>query len=205
MTRKKKRLYIGLIIVGGMALMVDRLLLHGAAPESAVAGAPELPAAPRRSKPAPAATAGQVDAETAIPELVFPRNLPAYRDDAPLRDWFAPPSPPEKPTGFFANLMGSGSQIGSMLGNGPSPAPPEGGATVPHPVRLLGESVVLEGVMVMGPSRIAVISGRWLRVGDSFPETDCRVESIEDRAVEFDCRGEKKTLVVFDNVLNPHN
>ncbi len=82
MTSSKKHLYAGLLLLGGLALFVDRFLLaEGVTPmaPSSVSAAPPLAVPPLAAPLGP------------LPELPFPRNLPELPTPS-LRDPFVPPS-----------------------------------------------------------------------------------------------------------------
>ena len=89
MAGRKKQLYIALILLGGVALLVDRVFLSTAGPQAAQATTNPRSSSVKRQAP--------ITQASPIPELHFPRQLPALDVNTTLRDWFAPPARPEGP------------------------------------------------------------------------------------------------------------
>lgn len=82
MMTSKKTLYAGLLLLGGLALFVDRFLLAGGVTPLTPSSASAAP---------PLALTGMVAPPDPLPELPFPRNLPEISTPS-LRDPFVPPS-----------------------------------------------------------------------------------------------------------------
>lgn len=162
MSKRRKKTYLILISLGGLALLADRLMSPAAisGPEAAYGGAP-----PVKTK---ADDASLLDAsQTAIPELVFPRNLPATGSVSGTRDVFAPPPH------VFAN---GGSRRST---NGQAP----GAATLG--AQAFRTRHQLRGVMVTGQVRIAILGQLWVRVGQSVD--GCTLTHLSGEEARFAC------------------
>ena len=90
MGRRNRKLYVVVIILGGLALVVDRIILPSGptgptGPEVAIASSePEMPDSLSQADPHPIEN-------SLIPEVPFPRGITPVSDTGELRDLFAPP------------------------------------------------------------------------------------------------------------------
>ena len=144
--------------VCALGLLFDRLVLRRSATEPSAAHAGVEPPRPRRA----GADLDPPDRQEPIPELPFPRGLEPIESVAGIRDPFAPPD----------------------NGDGLSP-----GGRRRQPQRSARESFVaahrLEAVMEDDGLSVAIVSGRWLRTGQSLD--GCRLAAIDGIRVAFEC------------------
>lgn len=92
MDQKKKKLYLGVIALGGVALLVDRLILS---PDAASPASTSAATGPTRTG---GQAGGEDDKAVTIPELNFPRDLIPFDPKGTIRDVFAVPdafAPPD--------------------------------------------------------------------------------------------------------------
>ena len=178
MATRKKQLYLGVMLLGGAALFVDRFLL----PSSATAPAP-VAATPTRAgrslRPATADAPGKDPAvELSVPELPFPRNLPPWDHSGPMRDLFSP---------LTAGVQTTADNPDAASGQGTC-------AAFSREHRL--EAVFVEsGATGNGAAeglRIAVIDGRWVRVGETLD--GCTLIEADGNKVRFRCRDGELSL-----------
>lgn len=172
----KTAVYIALIAVGLIVLAVDRCNFGATVPASieasqrdpaAVEDAADLETMPR---PAPAATS-ETASRLSVPELHFPRNLPSYDPSVELRDVFARPQ--------IAGAMGETGRPGrSGSGEKTSTSDAIGREAFQSTHRV-------DAVMVQESLKIAVVDGRWARVGDVVDT--CTLKQIEGDSVVFEC------------------
>lgn len=185
---KKTKVYLALIAAGLLALAVDRTYLGASTPSSTVASLVdpdshdskeedvESASAPRH-RPAPKLVA---PSKLSVPELHFPRSLPVYDPATEMRD-------------LFARSDSNGSAAGNAL-------PARGGSskrTIAN--QAIGREAFqathrIDAVMVQDSLKIAVVDGRWMRVGDVLDT--CTLIRIEGDAAEFQCHD-------GDTVLSP--
>src|SRR3990172_4840638 len=137
MSRGKKRAYVAVMLLGGAALVVDRFILTSSvtAPARVAASDTRLPAR------APAAAPATPDAALSIPELPFPRGLPAWDPHGPIRDLFAP----------FPN------QESTDKARSPRGAEDKGTCAV------FATQHHLDAVLLQERLRIAIVDGAWVR------------------------------------------
>lgn len=173
---RKNYIYLGLIALGLLALWLDRSYFGVTAPSKSTAleadrsinGAQEKPGFLRQ----PAPRIGQRGTGAAgVPELRFPRNLPPFAPDIEIRDIFA--------RADVAKNYKKGKRVG-----------PEKSGDEEEPEGAVGREQfvakhTLGAVMVMDGLKIAVLDGRWLRVGDIVDT--CRLVQIGGDAAVFEC------------------
>jgi hypothetical protein len=184
MRQGKKKVYLAVMVLGGAALLVDRVFLSSSvdpdvAEATGVAPADDKPASPEAASPTP---------QTApIPELNFPRQIPAYDVGAHLRDWFEPPKLPdaEEP------------QEGTPDNGGPL------ALRAALPVVSAKESFVashrLDGIVINDRWQIAIVDGVWLRVGQAMD--DCTLSEVSGRTAVFACEDGDAQLTLFQDML----
>ncbi len=171
MTRKKKKTYAAILVVGMAALIVDRLMPGGGAttPETAEASVPAIARTTGEPSEAPA------DLAHLIPDIPFPRELPSATLDGPIRDAFSPPT------------------AADQRAVDPSTAP--GNGQRPLTAAEFAALHRLDAVMNEGDLQIAILDGRWLRLGDRVD--GCRLDQMDGIRVIFRCEtGEKAVLEV---------
>lgn len=163
MLTRRKRMYVGLMILGAAALFVDRLVLPAGVmkPDASLAETPATPTAGATSDPLP------------IPELPFPDGLRAFKSDLPVRDFFQPP--------MLRSSDGSRNRISDNL----HPL----GRRDNEPGRASRADFVthhtLNGVLTDQRLRIAIVNGQWMRLGRSVD--GCTLTSIAGTEVRFAC------------------
>lgn len=171
MTRKKKKTYAAILVVGMAALIVDRLMPGGGAttPETADASVPAIALALEGSSDASAGSANL------IPSIPFPRQLPPAPLDRPIRDAFARPT--------VAGLKEVDATTAS--GDGERPLTASEFAAFHR----------LSAVMNEDDLQIAILDGRWMRLGDRV--NGCRLDKLDGIRAVFTCEsGEKAVLEV---------
>jgi hypothetical protein len=169
MSTKRRKIYIGLIGLGGVALAVDRFVLPGpvTGPEL-VAGSPN--GTPPVVRPNPTS---EPAAKQPIPELVFPRPLPGRHAGGESRDLFAPP--PDMLAGF--------SSKSATDKNGPSGEDAAGGQALDRAVFSVQHQ--LGGILIHGGLKIAVVNGRWVRIKEAIG--GCTLVGVGDNEATFEC------------------
>lgn len=169
MSQHKKRVYVVVMILGALALFVDRFVLsEGAtAPDQANASPEKLVRHPAGS---PARVAEDAPA---IPELPFPRGVERFTFGPEIPDLFAPPGTVRKGGGstLAANQDGLSSS---------NAAPSRGLSQAAFTARY-----ELDGVLSHERLRIAIVGGRWLRLGDTVD--GCKLTHIAGDAARFAC------------------
>jgi hypothetical protein len=169
MTRRKKRLYLGVMILSGLALFVDRFILSESVmvPDPAI-GSPAEPA----GRHAGAVSTATEDA-LSIPELPFPRGVEHFTFGSEIPDLFAPPT-----AASDENAARPGGSDNDPL------------ATDARQSKGAGRAAFLTdhelgGLLTHERLRIAIVDGRWLRLGD---EVDgCTLTRISGKEAVFDC------------------
>jgi hypothetical protein len=177
MALRKKQVYFVILIVSGLALAVDRFVLSGSvsAPEKVKASPPEALASPADSTVA--AAEGEAPA---IPELPFPHGVERFTFGSDIPDLFAPPR-------HFVR----GDTVPSVTG-----VDNPGGEDKP-PTRGLNSSAFaiqheLDGVLDHQRLKIAIIGGRWMRIGDEID--GCTLARISGDVARFECRDGEAVL-----------
>ena len=177
MSLQKRRTYLALMAAGGVALVVDRLVLTDGVtgPSVAVALTPDASTAPVETASAQGAI------PSSIPELPFPRSLGTLDVDAAIRDLFAPPE-------LDADAGASGSQPGKNQPGGDGDGYTTGAMFVSRHR--------LSAVLIQQGLRIAVINTRWVRIGDTLE--DCTLLSISGNEALFECPDGEAVLKVIE-------
>jgi hypothetical protein len=162
MQPSKNKIYIAFMLLGGAALVVDRCVLTPSVTMPATVAA----STPRTA--APSAATALSSAETlVILELPFPRAIPAWDPQSPIRDIFAPFSDEDA-----TDKRHSRSSRGADAGQGTCAA--------------FVNQHRLDAVLVQKSLKIAILDGAWVRIGESVNE--CVLTEIVGNKVRFRCR-----------------
>ncbi len=171
MQPSKNKIYIAFMLLGGVALVVDRCVLTPSMTMPATVAASATTAPPPTAASAPSA-------ETlATLELPFPRAIPAWDPQSPIRDLFAPFSDDDA-----ADKRRARSPRSAEAGHGTC----AGLASQRH----------LEAVLVQDSLKIAILDGAWVRIGESV--NGCVLTEIVGNKVRFHCR-DGDTLLTFSS------
>jgi len=172
MQPSKNKIYLAFMLLGGVALVVDRCVLTPSLtmPATVAASTPHGPPASPLSKGGTeeGQAASAPSAETlATLELPFPRSIPAWDPQTPIRDLFAPFSDDDA-----TDKRRTRSPRGADAGQGTCAG-------------LLSQHH-LEAVLVQESLKIAILDGAWVRIGESVDE--CVLTEIVGNKVRFRCR-----------------
>lgn len=164
MHSKKTRIYLTVTALAVVALIVDRLVL----PSSSSAEVPVVaPSSRAGSPPNGPPTSESATTPACIPDLPFPRNLPTWSPDVPIRDIFSP----DGETRASDNRPRHGAaRDADGLGT----------------VAALQRDHHLEAILVNERLRIAVIGGKRVGIGQEI--AGCQVVAVEGSQVRFRCR-----------------
>ena len=171
---KKKRIYLGVIGLCGIALLVDRLVItQGAtAPAEALAHV---------RKPSLKPSDADADRKTvSIPELPFPRMLKPMDPAEPMRDLFAPPD----------NRLGS-DRTGNARGRRGTGT--RGNASSASRQAFLA-SHHLKAILDDPRLKIAIVDGLWVRIGQTVG--GCRLTKVEGIRACFTCPDGEAVLIL---------
>lgn len=184
MTKKRKQLYAILLTLGGIAFVVDRVVLTTSISTPATAVAAQT-----ANSPATQPTSSMRDDESlSIPELPFPKNLPPYDSRFAMRDIFAPPSTWTKINTLQDDADNDGSDIDRH--------------TRPNRSDIFLSQHRLDAVLNGPRLKIAVVDGLWIRVGDTLD--GCKFRKIEGTAAIFSCKDGNAILnLVITDVTFP--
>jgi len=174
MTSTRKRIYLIVIGVGGLALVVDRLVLSDSAT------APQTAEAASNGSESPAGVSAAPN-KVPIPAVPFPDNLPDVPQIAGLRDVFARPDNPEK---------------AADRGGGARPKTRDESQVV-SPAEFV-QRHSLEAVFREADLHVAVVNGRWLGVGDVMDA--CRLVGLRDPSARFACPTGEAVLDISDGI-----
>ncbi|MFQ5462350.1 MAG: hypothetical protein ACE5E5_06945 [Phycisphaerae bacterium] len=169
MVTARKKTYGAVLLLCVAALAVDQLFLSGDAidPRSA-AGASD--AAMDQSAQGPTSHERE---ETIIPTLRFPFGVQKYATPSLAVDVFVPPP--------FR-----GSEGGQQAGTGMASATLSESSTSDRLDRTTFASRYrLDGMIVTQETRLVIIDGTWIRIGESMG--GCRLTEIVERDAVFDC------------------
>jgi len=173
MVGAKKRTYLVILALGGGALLVDRLVLPSAT-EAEPLAVPRTSAAAGRAATVASSSKNPASAvEQSVPALLFPRTLPKWDPNQPIRDIFAPES---------SSALSHNSQRRSGREER------DGHGTCAGLMRLHR----LDAVLVQETLRIAVIDGVWVRIGQEVE--GCKVLEVAGNEVRFACRDGETVL-----------
>lgn len=171
---KKKRIYLGVIGLCGIALLVDRLVItQGAsAPAEAFADVhgPNL-------KPSDVGTGKKT---VSIPELPFPPTLKPMDPAETIRDLFAPP-----------DNSGSSSRAGNARGRRGTGSK---GDSSPTNRQAFLAGYHLKAVLDDPRLKIAIVDGLWVRVGQTVG--GCRLTKVEGIRACFACSDGEAVLTL---------
>ena len=184
-SRRKKQLYLGVVLLGGAALAVDRLILP-----AGVTGPADATASVTRSALGAGDNTGSTASETfSIPEVPFPLGVTSLGPRARIRDLFVPLG--ERSLGDPASSLADNGRDGSTKGD------PAG--------RLDSATFVsqhnLQGVMVNPRLKIAIVDADWVRLGEVID--GCTLAEIQGGAARFECFDGEAVLSVVNEVEPP--
>ncbi len=172
MSAKKRNSYLIIMAVGGVVLIVDRVLLQdgGGGPESAVAYtvSPDGPLSP--------SVADDTSSGALIPDIPFPKLQEPSAQNTPTRDLFEPPRDATQSARRDNQGAGDLSRI------------------QPDDVDTFQTQHRLDGLMVQQGLRVAVVNGRWIHVNDELD--GCKTVSIFQDSVIFECRDGQAELTI---------
>lgn len=180
MTKRRRTVYLGLMVVGGMALAVDRCVLSDGAitPEQAMA----LDADRVSVHPAIPATTSTM---SVVPVVPFPAGIDSYDPRSPLRNIFLPRSLDKRvgdaeaaPDKHGRNSRGSRDKTNVSS-------------------EVFTSTHRLIGVMLYDGLRIAIVDGLWLRIGQHVD--GCVLQNVAGNQAQFRCGDEEAVLRVADN------
>ena len=181
MNSNKKRLYLGVVLLGGLALAVDRFVLTDAAglPASAQADS---------SVPVPSTASGAPEGEVAalsIPQLHFPRLMPEVDLGREMRDVFTPPAhylTPKKDTQSGPDNTQSGLSLN--------------GTPQKSKAQAFADNHVLTAVMIQPRLRLAIVDDVWVSIGQTVD--DCVLRRVESGSAVFECSDGEAVLQVLE-------
>lgn len=181
MNSNKKRLYLVVVLLGGLALAVDQFVLTDAAglPASAQADS---------SVPARSTALGALEGEAAalsIPQLHFPRLVPEVDPGREIRDVFAPPNRYLTPK--------KDAQLGPDNSQG---APSLEGKPGESKAQTFAGNHVLTAVMIQPRLRLAIVDDVWVSIGQTVD--DCVLKHVENGNAVFECSDGEAVLQVLE-------
>ena len=176
----KNRIYAAILILGAVALAVDRFIMPEGVSTPAVAVAADQPPRTGEVKSAP-----KGPSPMQVPELPFPRGLEAFDGQGAIRDLFAPPTYSDADTAESATDK-DGSKSGKDADRGRAQS---ANLVTQHD---------LDGVLIHERLRIAVVDGVWLRIGDSID--GCTLAAVAGRTAQFTCSDGEAVLEVADQL-----
>ena len=180
MPRPKTKIYIAVMLLGGVALVVDRCVLTPSVTTPAPAAASVLTTTPGAPGPMTAVPGVRGSTETlATLELPFPRAVPAWNPHSSIRDIFAPFSDEDE-----TDKRRTRSSRDAEGGHGTC----ADFVTQHH----------LQAVLVQESLKIAILDGAWVRIGESVD--GCVLTEIVGNKVRFSCRDGDTVLA-----LSPRN
>lgn len=171
---KKKRIYLGVIGLCGIALLVDRLVV------SEGASAPAEALADVRGPNLQPSDADAGKKTVSIPELPFPRMLKPMDPAEPIRDLFAPP-----------DKSGDSGRVGNARGQ--SGTGSAGDASPTNRLAFLA-GYHLKAVLDDPRLKIAIVDGLWVRIGQTVG--GCRLTKVEGPRACFACSDGEAVLTL---------
>ena len=171
---KKKRIYLGVIGLCGIALLVDRLVVTQGV------SAPAKALADVRGPILQPSGARAVKKTVSIPELPFPRMLKPMDPAATFRDLFAPPDN----SGRYGRAGNARGQRGTES---------RGDASATNRQAFLA-GYHLKAVLDDPGLKIAIVDGLWVRVGQSVG--GCRLTRVEGTTACFACPDGEAVLIL---------
>lgn len=187
MSAGRKRVYLGVMVVGACALAVDRCVISDGVgnPSPAVASGSTAPSEVVLSQ------AIETGAEFSIPELPFPRGLEPFDQQSPIRDPFALPE-------SILAAMTADSQTdkhgSSASGHQRLERLSSGAFSARHR---------LSGVLLQERLRIAVVDMAWVRIGQSLE--GCRLTAVSGIEARFECYDGEAVLTVTNTAAAPRD
>lgn len=161
MSQQRQRMYLGVMVLGAVALFVDRFVLRASVsgPDAALATGSRI--APETGSPQP----------VAIPELPFPTGVRDFKLDGPIRDLFLPPMFRYGGDGTLAADNRSHNRGTREDGRASREA-------------FLGRNR-LDALLTDDRMKIAIVNGRWVRIGQIVD--GCTVTDISGDRILIDC------------------
>ncbi len=180
--RRKNKLFLGVLVIGGAALIVDRVFVGSpaATPEVSLAGETAPPAKPSPMNPAPHAAGAPAAGDgtglsLSVPELPFPRELPVLASGERLRDVFARPR---------SSLRDPDTADGSD-DNPDEPANERDEDNPRDRAKDFPQRHRLDGVFLDEGLKIAVVDGSWVAIGGNVD--GCELTAIDGNQAKFRC------------------
>lgn len=168
--RSKNKFYVAFMLLGGAALVVDRCVLTPSVTMPATVAA----SAPHTAAPSAASTSSSSETLATL-ELPFPRAIPTWDPQSPIRDIFAPFSDDDVTDKRHSrSSRGADAVQGTCAG-------------------LLSQHH-LEAVLVQESLKMAILDGVWVRLGESVD--GCVLTEIVGNKVRFRCRDGDTLLTV---------
>ena len=181
-SRRKKQLYLGVVLLGAVALLVDRLLLP-----AGVTGPADAAASVSRSVPGTGDNTGSTSSDPlSIPEVPFPRGVMPLSPGASIRDLFVPLV--RRSFGDPASSLADNGRDGST----------KGGAAGRSSSATFVSQHTLQGVMVNPRLKIAIVDADWVRLGEVID--GCTLAEIQGGAARFECFDGEAVLSVVNDV-----
>ncbi len=182
MNAKKKKIYGGIVAVGLLALLLDRMFQ----PEPETVAAAAVGTAPRGPAPNPQAPedGGPEAVSAAVAAAGFPRNLPEPDATDDLRDALTMTAATRAAMMGWPPLAGSGDNSETTFSR-------LRGSTIEE----FKQNHTLSAVISGGPVEIAMVDGRRLKIGDLVD--GCELEVITGQAALFACPEGVAVLTVF--------
>lgn len=167
MSSQKKRLYLALLLLGAVALMLDRFVFSGGVtgPDTAIASDTDTGATPI------AGAAGDEKSTVAIPELRFPRGLTPVGPNWSIRDLFLPPK-------LRAQHESDRATAGKNA-SGPRTRPDRVGRDE------FQSRHRADGVIEVERLTMAIVDGLWMQIGQTLD--GCRLTEASENEVRFAC------------------
>lgn len=166
------------MLLGALAMIVDRFVITGGspAPAAAMAVVAQMPVTP-------------APAELAIPELPFPKGVKPMSPDADIRDLFAPPTRPP---------AGDGGRADGSKGANALPKPP-----TDLDVDRFAAKHHLDALLTDERLRIAVVDDYWLQIGQSLD--GCKLIEVMGTRATFACYNGTVALTLSGLELAPRD
>ncbi|MCH7526621.1 MAG: hypothetical protein IID39_04215 [Planctomycetes bacterium] len=185
MAKNKKRVYAAVLLIGALALLLDRVL-SSSSPASAQASA--LTLGSDQAAGDGALLGKDAPAATRLATTAFPRDLPDVGSIAAVRDMFSITDTVRRA------MLGANSDDELGL---------ESGGTGKTDRRVKPEQFEkvhrLTGIMLGGEITFAIVDDEWLQVGDQLD--GYRLIRIDGNMAWFQCAGGEAALSVADDLL----
>ncbi len=182
MAKNKKRVYAAVLVIGALALLLDRVL--SSSPASALASAFKLGS--DQAAGDDALLGKDAPVATRLATTAFPRDLPEIGSIAAVRDMFSITDAVRR----AMPGLNSGDELDS-----------ESGGTGKTARRLepgqFEKVHRLTGIMLGGEITFAIVDDEWMQVGDHLD--GCRLKRIDGNTAWFQCTGGEAILSVADD------